>query len=226
MAETHLHNGTDVPDPYPIYSRQERMADASMHVLGVVGGFIASVLLIRFVAMQGDADAIFSTLVYCLAVMFSFVVSAAYHFTPIEAYRHVFQRWDHAAIFLKIAGTYTAMVMIIGGDFSFFVLGIVWTLSVAGMVWKVFYWSEPNWKSTVLYLILGWGAIVLAYPLIVTLPWMSSAFVGLGAILYTIGTIFYSATKLRFSVATWHLFVVLATASFMIAIWIARGGWV
>ncbi|MEM7242753.1 MAG: hemolysin III family protein [Pseudomonadota bacterium] len=224
MAETHLHTGTYTPMPYPRYSREERVADFSMHVAGVLGGLVASILLIRFVALQGDANATFSTLVYCFAVMFSFVVSAAYHFTPVEAYRHFFQRWDHAAIFLKIAGTYTAMVMIIGGDFSFFVLGIVWALSIGGMIWKVAYWTEPNWRSTLLYLALGWGAIVLAYPLIATLPWASSAFVGVGALVYTLGTFFYSAEHLRFSMAIWHLCVLLATASFMVAIWIARGG--
>ncbi len=224
MADTHLYHGDQTPEPYPIYSREERLADAVMHGIGVFGGLIASILLIRFVALQGDAHAILSTLIYCAAVMFSFVVSALFHFTPIVEYRKTFQKWDHAAIFLKIAGTYTPMVMIIGGDFSFFVLGMVWALCLMGMVWKICYWSEPNWRSTILYLVLGWGAIVLAYPLIATLPWMSSAFIGLGAICYTLGTFFYAADKMRFSVAIWHFLVICASASFMAALWIARGG--
>ena len=116
------------------------------------------------------------------------------------------------------------MVMIIGGDFSFFLLGIVWTLCIAGVVWKVAFWSEPNWRSTVLYLILGWSALLLAYPLITTLPWASSALVGMGGLFYTVGALFYSAERVRFSMPVWHLCVILATASFMAAIWVARGG--
>ena len=114
------------------------------------------------------------------------------------------------------------MVMIIGGDFSFFLLGIVWTVSIFGMIWKVRFWSTPGLGSTFLYLGLGWLALLLAYPLIATLPWLSSACVALGALLYTLGSVFYSADKMRFSMAIWHLCVVLATGSFMAALWIAR----
>ena len=223
MAHADAHIGAvDAPIPYPSYSREERIADAIMHIIGVLGGFILSYALIAFVAGQNDPAALFATLIYCAAVMFSFCVSALYHFTPIEDLRHSFQRWDHAAIFLKIAGTYTPMVMIIGGDFSFFLLGIVWTLSILGMVWKVMFWTNPSWRSTALYLVLGWLALLLAYPLIATLPWASSACVGMGALLYTLGSAFYSADKMRFSMAIWHLCVVLATGSFMAALWIAR----
>lgn len=213
------------PDYYPSYSRPERIADLTMHILGVCLGTIAALQLIWLVSARADFAATASVLVYCFSVMASLVASLMYHFTPFEAWRPVFRRFDHAAIFLKIAGTYTPLVVLIGGNFNYGVLALVWILAIGGMIWKVFFWEDPNWKSTLLYLALGWISIALAWPIVKIVPWEASGLMATGGIIYTLGVIFYRWDDLRYSVAIWHAFVLVASGCLYTAIlWATLGG--
>lgn len=213
---------TKHPDYYPTYSKPERLADGIMHVLGVVGSITASVILIVFVQSFGTVDQQFAAWVYGLCMVFAFCASAAYHFTPIEGLRPTLRRLDHAGIFLKIAGTYTPLVVIIGSGFSYFILGMVWAVALFGVIWKVIYWSAPDWRSTLLYVGLGWASLALAWPLIQNIPVQASILTFFGGLIYTLGVIFYRWNSLRFSVAIWHGFVLVASACFFAAIYISE----
>jgi hemolysin III len=155
-------------------------------------------------------------------MIMAFTASAAYHFTPIERFRPFLRRCDHACIFLKIAGTYTPLVVLIGSGFSYGVLAVVWAIALGGMIWKLFFWSTPNWRSTMLYLILGWMAVALAYPLFKTMPLSSVLLIIAGGVTYTIGVIFYRWDDLKYSVAIWHAFVLAASACIYTAIYIGE----
>jgi len=189
------------PDYYPVYSRAERVADGTMHVLGISLGVIASIYLVWLAATTSTA--VSSVIIYCCAVTASFIASALYHFTPSEGLRPAFRRADHAAIFVKIAGTYTPLVALIGGGFSYSVLGLVWVAAMGGVIWKLVFWSEPDWRSTLLYVALGWASLALAWPFATTMPALSSALVVAGGLTYTAGVVFYRWDNLRFSVAIW-----------------------
>jgi len=152
----------------------------------------------------------------------AFSASAIYHMTPWKHMRPIFRRFDHAAIFLKIAGTYTPLVVLIGSNFSFLVLGAVWATALFGVIRRLFYWSEPGMGSTLLYMGLGWASMALVWPMIQTIPAISFWLVLTGGITYTIGIIFYKWESLKYSNAIWHGFVLAASGCFFIAIFLGE----
>ena len=211
---------TENPDYYPTYSTPERVADGAMHIIGVIGSLYASILLLGYVHNFGGFEQRLAAWVYGFCMVFAFCASAAYHFTPHEGVRPMLRKLDHAGIFLKIAGTYTPLVVIIGSGFSYFVLGMVWAIALFGVGWKVFYWSTPDWRSTLLFVGLGWASLALAWPLIQNIPLEATILVFSGGLIYTLGVIFYRWDELRFSVAIWHAFVLVASSCFFAAIYI------
>ena len=121
-------------------------------------------------------------------------------------------------IYLKIAGTYTPLVLFSGSMTSFVVLGVVWTFAVYGMIQKLFFWRSPSKYSPALYLFTGWLSLPLLWSLMPVLPWPSSGLIAAGGLLYTGGVIFFNWEKLKFSLAIWHGFVFAASACFFAAI--------
>lgn len=124
---------------YPTYARSERVADGTMHMLGVTGAFTGAVLLTIWTVGRVSGEQTAALVVYGLALIATFIASAFYHMTPWESIRPTLRRIDHAAIYLKIAGTYTPLVVTVGSLSSYFVLVIVWALAVFGMIRKLFF---------------------------------------------------------------------------------------
>lgn len=211
-------------DPYPRYSRAERIADSAMHILGVSGAIAGAVALLIISVPQEALGETMALAVYGAALMATFIASAFYHFTPWEALRPVLRRVDHAAIYLKIAGTYTPLVVLIGSGFAYAVLGLVWGLAIIGMVLKLFFWRRPGWASATLYLVMGWLSLTLIWSLWPLVPGAVIALMALGGLCYTVGVPFFAAEKLRFSLAIWHGCVLVASALFFAAIAIALLG--
>ena len=211
----------NVEHNYPAYARSERIADAAMHTLGVVGALIGAAVLIWLMFGGFGAGQNLAFAVYGLALIATFTASAFYHMTPWEGLRPTLRRVDHAAIYLKIAGTYTPLVVMMGTGFAYQVLGIVWALAVVGMAQKLFFWRAPGRFGAVLYLAMGWMSIALIWGLIPILPTVALVLLGLGGALYSFGVIFFGWESLKFSNAIWHGFVVAASACFFLAILIA-----
>ncbi|MEO1798434.1 MAG: hemolysin III family protein, partial [Pseudomonadota bacterium] len=149
-----------------MYSRSERMADGTVHLLGIAASITATALLIVYAAKTQTGLDVAAVSVYGGVAIFAFVASAVYHLTPWDAVRPWLQRIDHAAIYLKIAGTYTPLVVLLGTGFSYFVLGVVWTIAIFGAVGKLTTLLKPGVASTFLYIALGWASMVLIWPLI------------------------------------------------------------
>lgn len=203
--------------PYP-YSLRETLADASVHVLGVGAGLSAGAMLLAHVVQTQGAAQVAATSVYAGFAIFALIASAAYHLLPWEASRPVFHRIDHAAIYLKIAGTYTPLVVLIGSAFAYVVLAAVWLVAVFGAVAKLSFWATDARGSLALYLAMGWASVLLIWPMWQTLPGPSVALIAGGGALYTMGTVFYAAKALRFQNAIWHAFVLAASACFFGAV--------
>ena len=203
---------------YPAYARSERIADALVQGLGLVFALTGSVLLIVFAALWLGAGQVAALSVYGAAMVFSFGASAFYHFTPWEVARPVLRRVDHAAIYLKIAGTVTPFVVILGTGLGYLGLGLIWALALAGAAAKLFFWRTPGLRGSLLYLGLGWIAGLLIWPLLPVLPAGATALIVAGGLLYSAGVIFFRWEGLKFSLAIWHGFVVSASICFFAAI--------
>lgn len=206
---------------YPTYARSERIADGTMHAVGVLGAVAGAVVLIIWSAGTASAGQIAAISVYGATLIATFVASAFYHMTPWESIRPTLRRFDHAAIYLKIAGTYTPLVVIIGSGFAYAVLAVVWGLAVIGMVLKLFFWRTPGRFGPALYLIMGWLSLALIWSLWPLVPVSAMVLMGIGGLLYTAGVPFYASETMKFSIAIWHGFVVTASACFFAAIAIA-----
>lgn len=206
---------------YPTYARSERIADGTMHAVGVLGAVAGAVVLIAWSAGQATPGQVAAIAIYGSTLIATFVASAFYHMTPWEGIRPILRRFDHAAIYLKIAGTYTPLVVMIGSWFAYAVLAVVWGLAIIGMVLKLFFWRTPGRFGPALYLIMGWLSLALIWSLWPIVPVSAMVLMGIGGLLYTAGVPFYASETLKFSIAIWHGFVVAASACFFAAIAIA-----
>lgn len=206
---------------YPTYARSERIADGTMHAVGVLGAITGAIVLIIWSLGTATPGQIAAICVYGATLIATFVASAFYHMTPWEGIRPLLRRFDHAAIYLKIAGTYTPLVVMIGSGFAYAVLAIVWGLAVIGMTLKLFFWQTPGRFGPVLYLIMGWLSLALVWSLWPVVPASVMALIAIGGLLYTAGVPFYASETLKFSTAIWHGFVVTASGCFFAAITIA-----
>lgn len=203
---------------YPSYTKSERVADGSMHVVGVTGAVLGAILLLVWAAPVASPWQIAALTIYAMTLIATFTASAFYHMTPWESLRPALRRIDHAAIYLKIAGTYTPLVVMIGSGLAYVVLGIVWALALIGMVLKLVFWSTPGRFGPALYLAMGWLSVVLFWSSWQQLPF---GYIVAGGLLYTVGVVFYAAKKMKFSNAIWHGFVIAASACFFVAITVA-----
>jgi hemolysin III len=210
-------------ESYPAYARSERITDGVIHALGVTLALTGTVLLITFSAIraEGGAGQVAAVSVYGGAITLSLIASACYHMTPWERLRPFLRRLDHAAIYLKIAGTYTPLVALIGGAFAWAVLIGVWILAVLGAVSKIAFWRTPGRFGPALYLGLGWASLLLVMPLVQSLPLAASILVGTGGVLYSIGVIFFTWERLKFANAIWHALVLAGSGCFFAAISVA-----
>jgi len=203
---------------YPTYTRSERIADGTIHILGVFGAIFGAIFMAVWNFEHASSWLTASLVVYSIAMVATFTASALYNMSPWETARPVFRRIDHAIIYLKIAGTYTPLVVLVGSVSSYLVLATVWGLATFGVIRKLFFWRTPGKTGTILYLIMGWLSVILIWSLIPVLPLTATFLIVGGGLTYTIGVIFYVWKSLKFSRAIWHGFVLVASICFYIAI--------
>ena len=200
------------------YSKAERVADGVIHGLGIGSSLVAVSILLTLAVPRLDGRAGLALSVYGIAIIVLFCVSAAYHMIPALNWKPALKRCDQAAIFFKIAGTYTPLVVLIGGVFAYAVLFVVWVAALGGAFAKLALGARFERISVALYLPLGWGALLLIWPIFTTLPLAASVLVIVGGLLYSVGVIFHAWEKLRFQNAIWHGFVLAASACHFAAV--------
>jgi hemolysin III len=203
---------------YPAYARSERVADATLHILGIAGALTGTIWLIIWTWGHVSGGQTFALSVYGATLVAAFGASGIYHFTPWEHWRATFRRMDHAAIYLKIAGTYTPLVVMIGSLSSYLVLAAVWALALFGVIRKLWFWHNPNSNGIALYLVMGWLSVLLIGSMLAALPGVALALIASGGMLFTVGVIFHVWESLKFSNAIWHGFVLTASVCFFMAI--------
>lgn len=203
---------------YPDYTRAERIADGVIHVVGITASVIAVAVLLVVAVPTLEMSYSTGLAIYGLTVVTLFSVSAAYHMISHAGSRAVLRKFDQAAIFLKIAGTYTPLVLMIGTAFSYAVLAFVWIAALLGAVGKLAFGHRLEGVSVGIFLVLGWASLTLAWPIFATLPIAVSVLVLAGGVLYSIGVIFHVWNGLKYQNAIWHGFVLAASSCHFIAV--------
>lgn len=201
------------------YDRAELIADGVVHVLGLVAGLIAVTALITLTGVFASTPTIVSVSVYAVGLLAMLGLSAAYNLWPVSPRKWLLRRFDHSAIYILIAATYTPIISQIKDQmFGLALLAGVWGVALAGIVVKLFLPGKFDKLSVGLYLALGWSGIIAYDQVIELLPTTAMWFLAIGGALYTLGVIFHAWRRLRFQNAIWHAFVLLAAACHYVAV--------
>lgn len=190
------------------YSVLEEIFNASTHGVGIVLGAIGLVLLI-LKTLQTDNTAILAGMVvYGISIILLFAASTFYHAIPHLGAKRVLRIVDHCAIYLLIAGTYTPYTLLVIGDrLGAVIMAIVWSLAVAGIIFKIFFVGRFQMVSLLTYLGMGWLGLLAAFQIANNLPPTGIALLVGGGLAYSVGTIFFKVKTIPFNHAIWHLFV-------------------
>ena len=207
---------------YPNYTLNERVADSVVHVVGIAFSLVAISVLMTYSSLQQPYYATITLAIYGMAMVAMFTCSAAYHMVPMMNWKGWLRRFDHAAIFLKIAGTYTPFAFLkLGGYLGYGLLSTVWIVALVGMGMVLSMNRGRGNLIVLLYLALGWIGIFIIWPLAMSMSLLAFSLLCAGGVLYSVGTIFHVWESLPFSNAIWHLFVLLATACHFFAVFVA-----
>ena len=152
-----------------------------------------------------------------------YLASTLYHSLTHEGAKRFFRLLDHSAIFLLIAGTYTPFTLgVLRGPWGWTLLAIVWVLAVVGITMKAIVGTRHSRISIVLYLLMGWLAVVAIKPMLLLVPLPGILWIVAGGIAYTGGIVFFAAPRLRYGHFIWHLFVITGTTChFFAVLWYA-----
>lgn len=200
-------------------TRAELRADAVVHLLGLGFGLAACITLVVFVALRPDLPRGLSLGIYGFGLLAMLVCSALYNLTTQARLKALFRRFDHAAIFVMIAGTYTPFsLIVIGGIWGAALLAFVWSVALVGAVLKLRYPLRFEKLSVVAYLLLGWVILAALEPLLSSMSLAALILLVTGGGLYSLGVVFHLWERLPYQNAIWHIFVLAAAACHYAAI--------
>jgi hemolysin III len=194
------------------YDRAEILADGIVHGLGIIGGLVAVIALFLLAAQTVGPWELTSVLIYGGGLLTALVVSALYNLWPVSPVKRILRRFDHSAIYLLIAGTYTPFVAQVKSAEAGILLTGIWLTSAIGIVLKFRFPGRFDRLSIVLYLLLGWSGVMMYETMFGALPSATLRLLAAGGALYTAGVVFHLWESLRFQNAIWHAFVLTAAA--------------
>lgn len=195
------------------YDRAELIADGIVHALGIAFGLIAATALVIFTAKYASAKEIVSVSIYVAGLLAMLCLSATYNLWPVSPVKWMLRRFDHSAIYILIAATYTPFLTQMNDRFMSAALLIgVWSVAAAGIALKVFFPGRFDRLSVGLYLAMGWSGVIAYDSLWSSLPSSTLWLIAAGGLIYSLGVIFHIWERLRFQNAIWHSFVLLAAA--------------
>jgi hemolysin III len=194
------------------FPRGEEIAHAITHGLGVLGSVALLVVMVVLAADRGGARLVVGVSVFGASMVILYTASTLYHALTAQRAKRVFRLLDHGAIYLLIAGTYTPFLLVVlGGDRGWTLLGVVWGLALLGIVYEVVLRRPWKWVSLASYIGLGWLMVIAIRPLVAALPSGGLLLLGLGGLAYTGGAVFYAWRAFPYHHAVWHLCVLAGT---------------
>lgn len=198
---------------------REEFASALTHGLGATAALAGGAVLIVLAALHGDAWQLVAAIVFGISLLLLYVASTLYHAIRHPVSKVRLKVFDHCAIYLLIAGTYTPFTLIgLRGTLGWILFATIWLLAVAGVVFKLFFTGRFKLVSTLIYVAMGWLVLIAIGPVIAALDAWTFGWLLAGGVAYTLGTVFYHRPSLRYSHAIWHLFVIAGSVCHYIAV--------
>ena len=201
------------------YDKVELIADGAVHAIGVSLGLVGTITIVFAASNSARSHELLPLFIYLTGLLAMLGLSAIYNMWPVSGTKWLLRRFDHSAIYVLIAGTYTPFLaqMKVGLASAGLNIGI-WSMAAIGVALKLLLPGRFERLSIVLYLLLGWSGVIAYDSAVSVLPTSTLWLIAAGGALYSTGLIFHLWQTLRFQNAIWHTFVVLAAACHYIAV--------
>lgn len=204
------------------YSLAEEVANSISHGIGLIFGIVGLVLLlIQAVNSNAGATAITSYSLYGGSMILLFLASTLYHAIPHARIKPWLKKFDHCAIYLLIAGTYTPFLLVgLKSPLAHGLMVVIWALALAGILFKLTIAHRFKMLSVVTYLIMGWLSLLVIWQLAIRLAPGGVTLLAVGGVVYSLGVIFYVSKRIPFNHAIWHGFVLGGSICHFLAIYL------
>ncbi len=202
------------------YSPLEERINVLSHALGMLLSVVALLFLVVRAALHGTAWHIVSAAIYGAGMIVLYTASTFYHKAQNPVTRKRLRIFDHAAIYVLIAGTYTPFTLVtLHGTAGWVIFGLSWGMALTGIVLKIFFTGRYNLLSTLMYVFMGWLIVFVISPLMENLAAGGLRWLFAGGAAYTLGAVIYSIKKIKFNHAIFHLFVLLGSFCHFMAVY-------
>lgn len=201
------------------YTLPEEIANVVTHAIGLALSIAGMVWIIVRTTRLGDPWAIVGGIVFGTTLATLYLASTLYHAVPCPRPKRIMRLFDHCAIYLLIAGTYTPFLLVsMRGPVGWTFFGILWGIACVGCAFKALFMGKWSRLSVGLYLAMGWFILIGIKPAIAYIPMGALLFMLVGGLAYTVGVLFYLSDRLPFNHAIWHCFVMAGSALHFFAI--------
>ena len=198
----------------------EEIANSISHGIGAAVSVGALATPVVLAANRGTVWHIVSFSIYGATLVLLYLSSTLYHALPGPRVKRVFRIFDPASIYLLIAGTYTPFMLVnLRGPWGWWLFAVIWTLAVAGVVFKSLFVGRFGITSAIVYVLMGWLVLVGVRPLLRVLPWSGFLWLFARGVAYTTGVLFFASAR-RYAHLVWHLFVLTGTVCHLIAVYL------
>ncbi|WP_114194599.1 PAQR family membrane homeostasis protein TrhA [Edaphovirga cremea] len=204
------------------YPWAEEIANSISHGIGFVFGIVGLVLLlIQAVDTGAGATAITSYSLYGGSIILLYLASTLYHAIPHQRAKYWLKKFDHCAIYILIAGTYTPFLLVgLDSPLARGLMIVIWSMALIGVIFKLAFAHRFEALSLITYLTMGWLSLIVIYQLAMKLSIGGITLLAVGGIVYTLGVIFYASKRIRFGHAIWHAFVLGGSACHFMAVYL------
>jgi hemolysin III len=197
----------------------EEIANAITHGIGLLLSIAGFVVLLVLAALRGTAWHIVACSIYGATLICLYAASTLYHAVISRRVKRALRIFDHSAIYLLIAGTYTPFLLVsLRGPWGWSLFGVIWGLALAGVLFKFWFVERFAILSTAVYIAMGWLVVIAAKPVITHLRLTAIIWLLAGGLAYTGGVIFFAAKRIPYSHAIWHLFVLAGSSCHYFAV--------
>ena len=201
------------------FSIQQELVHSTIHGFGILFGIISIPILTALAAKNANVPAIVGASIYGFTFLMLFTFSTTYHGFQQPQVKKVLEIFDHISIYFLIAGTYTPFILIyLRNPFGNMLLIILWSLTLLGIFFKIFFTGRFEIISVIIYVAMGWILLVGGKRFFTAMPSNVITFIIIGGALYSIGIIFYLWNRLKWSHAIWHFMVLAAAVCHYVAV--------
>ncbi len=203
------------------YSNSEEIVSSITHGIGVGLGAAGLIVLVTLAGLAGDGWRVVSFSIYGATLVLLYLSSLLYHSVRTPRAKRFFRYFDHASIFLLIAGTYTPFTLIsLRGWWGWALFALIWIMAITGIVLTFVLMGRSRLLAGILYITMGWLVIIAVKPLLNAVPRAGVLWLLAGGLAYTFGVVFYLWKRLPFNHAIWHLFVLAGSICHFCAVYL------